>query len=544
MEIKLTGLISGSMRTWPVAPGETRIGRSSDLEVSLPDRSVSRLHALVRRDGDILILEDSGSRNGTTVNGIRVRAPQRLNANDQIAFGNVALSVQVDDQPVQPAFREDVQLDSTFRLNWMELRPAQEKTDGVDLSQILMDMGEFLVRHQPEEEIFRACLDTVERVVPFHRACLLLLDEDGQPVMRAARSKGENPNVQLALSQTMVQTVITERASLLVHDAQADQRFQAQASVILGKIRSALVAPLFDNTRVIGVLYVDSTEFTQPYHKDHLRHLALLANILAVKITNARLLDMQREKDRMQQEMETARRIQRDLLPHALEAPPGYELCARLEPSTEVGGDLYDVLPLPNGSFAFVLGDVVGHGVGAALLMANALAGVRSLAELCLDPLDLVKRLDAQMYRSTDAMSYCTMFVGILDAKRHHLHYVNAGHEPPVIVVPNGATQHLASTGPPVGLLPGAEFETGSAEIPPGGLLAAWSDGIPEAHIVRDDVQPDMFGDRESVPSILASLQDRAIDTIPNEIFARVDKFLDGNGAPDDRTLLLLRRLD
>ncbi|HZL86009.1 MAG TPA: SpoIIE family protein phosphatase [Candidatus Krumholzibacteria bacterium] len=532
------------MRTWPLAAGETRIGRSSDLEVSLPDRSVSRLHALVRRDGDILILEDSGSRNGTTVNGIRVRAPQRLNPNDQVAFGNVALSVQVDDQPVQPAFREDVQLDSTFRLNWMELRPAQEKTDGVDLSQILMDMGEFLVRHQPEEEIFRACLDTVERVVPFHRACLLLLDEDGQPVMRAARSKGENPNVQLALSQTMVQTVITERASLLVHDAQADQRFQAQASVILGKIRSALVAPLFDNTRVIGVLYVDSTEFTQPYHKDHLRHLALLANILAVKITNARLLDMQREKDRMQQEMETARRIQRDLLPHALEAPPGYELCARLEPSTEVGGDLYDVLPLPNGSFAFVLGDVVGHGVGAALLMANALAGVRSLAELCLDPLDLVKRLDAQMYRSTDAMSYCTMFVGILDAKRHRLHYVNAGHEPPVIVVPNGATQHLASTGPPVGLLPGAEFETGSVEIPPGGLLAAWSDGIPEAHIVREDAQPDMFGDHESVPSILASLQDRAIDTIPNEIFARVDSFLDGNGAPDDRTLLLLRRLD
>lgn len=544
MEIKLTGLISGSMRTWPLAPGETRIGRSSDLEVSLPDRSVSRLHALVRRDGDILILEDSGSRNGTTVNGIRVRAPQRLNANDQIAFGNVALSVQVDDQPVQPAFREDVQLDSTFRLNWMELRPAQEKTDGVDLSQILMDMGEFLVRHQPEEEIFRACLDTVERVVPFHRACLLLLDEDGQPVMRAARSKGENPNVQLALSQTMVQTVITERASLLVQDAQADQRFQAQASVILGKIRSALVAPLFDNTRVIGVLYVDSTEFTQPYHKDHLRHLALLANILAVKITNARLLDMQREKDRMQQEMETARRIQRDLLPHALEAPPGYELCARLEPSTEVGGDLYDVLPLPNGCFAFVLGDVVGHGVGAALLMANALAGVRSLAELCLDPLDLVKRLDAQMYRSTDAMSYCTMFVGILDAKRHHLHYVNAGHEPPVIVVPNGNAQHLASTGPPVGLLPGAEFETGSVEIPPGGLLAAWSDGIPEAHIVREEVQPDMFGDHESVPSILASLQDRPIDTIPNEIFARVDSFLDGNGAPDDRTLLLLRRLD
>jgi len=542
MDFKLTGLIAGTMRSFPLAGGETRVGRSSDLEISLPDRSVSRMHALIRREGDVVLLEDTGSRNGTTVNGIRVRASQRLNPNDQVSFGNVALNLQVDDQPLQPAFREDVQLDSTFRLNWMELRPSQEKTDGVDLSQVLMDMGEFLVRHQPEEEIFRACLDTVERVVPFQRACLLLLDSNGQPVMRAARGKGENPNLQLALSQTMVQTVIQERASLLVHDAQADQRFQLQASVILGKIRSALVAPLFDNTRVIGVLYVDSTEFTQPYNKDHLRHLALLANILAIKITNARLLEMQREKDRMQQEMETARRIQRDLLPNSPLAPPGYELCARLEPSTEVGGDLYDVLPLPDGRFALVLGDVVGHGVGAALLMANALAGVRSLAELCADPLDLVRRLDAQMYRSTDSMSYCTMFVAMLDPARHRMDYVNAGHEPPLILATSGA-QHLASTGPPVGLLPGAEFEIGSAEIPPGGMFAAWSDGIPEAHIVYEDRQPDMFGDHESVESILSSLHDRPIDEIPSEIFERVDRFLEGAGAPDDRTLLLLRRL-
>src|SRR5262245_27782083 len=225
MEFKLSGLIAGTLRSFPIGSGETRIGRSSDLEISLPDRSVSRMHALLRLDGEVLVLEDSGSRNGTTVNGVRVRAAQRLQANDQIAFGNVALSLQVDDQPVQPAFREDVQLDSTFKLNWMELRPSLEKSEGVDLSQVLMDMGEFLVRHQPEEEIFRACLDIVERAVPFQRACLLLLDDNNQPVLRAARSKGENPNLQLALSQTMVQTVIQERASLLVHDAQADQRF-------------------------------------------------------------------------------------------------------------------------------------------------------------------------------------------------------------------------------------------------------------------------------------------------------------------------------
>ena len=120
--------------------------------------------------------------------------------------------------------------------------------------------------------------------------------------------------------------------------------------------------------------------------------------------------------------------------------------------------------------------------------------------------------------------------------------YVNAGHESPLILDPGGAVQHLASTGPPVGLLPGAEFEIRTAEIPPGGLFAAWSDGIPEAHVVHEDSQPDMFGDHESVESILVGLQERPLDEIPTEIFARVDRFLGGAGAPDDRTLLLLRR--
>src|SRR5262245_18049358 len=153
MELKLTGLIAGTLRSFPIGAGETRVGRSSDLEISLPDRSVSRMPALLRREGDVLVLEDSGSRYVTTVNGVRVRAAQHLNPNDQIAFGNVALSLQVDDQPVQPAFREDVQLDSTFKLNWMELRPSLEKSEGVDLSQVVMDMGEFLVRHHAEGEI-------------------------------------------------------------------------------------------------------------------------------------------------------------------------------------------------------------------------------------------------------------------------------------------------------------------------------------------------------------------------------------------------------
>ncbi len=544
VNFKLSGIVSESLQTWDVPEGETQIGRASDLSVSLPDRSVSRMHALLRRTGDSLVLEDAGSRNGTSVNGVRIHAPHTLSPNDRISFGNIMVRLTTEDLPVLPSLTEHTQLDSTYKLNWKEIQqapPAEAKAS--PLFQVMTDLGEFLVRHQPQEEIFEGGLDSVEKLVPFQRACILLLDAAGNPQLRATRFKSESSNLELALSQTMVQTVIHERASLLVRDAQSDTRFQAQESVILGKIRSALVAPLFDNTQVIGVLYVDTSELTVAYDKDNLRHLALLANILAVKITNSRLLEVQREKERMQQEMETAERIQRTMLVAEPEAPEGYELDVRLQPCTEVGGDLYDVLKLPNGRMALVLGDVVGHGVGAAMLMANALAGVRALAEVCEDPVDLVSRLHEQMCRSTDTTSYVTMFVGILDPANHTMTYVNAGHESPVIMKPGSEQVHLESTGPPVGLLPGMTFASQTVEIPAGAMFSAWSDGIPEAHIAHDDeTDPVFFGEKKSVESLLESLWDRPVGEITGEIFDQVDRFLEGGSAPDDRTLLLLRR--
>ena len=546
MDYRLSGIVGETLQTWDIPEGETPIGRNSDLNVSLQDRSVSRMHAMLRRTGDTLVLEDVGSRNGTSVNGVRIRTPQQLRPEDHISFGNVTLRLVTQDLPIQPTLSEHAQLDSTFKLHWKDVRaPAPiESREPASMFQVLSDMGEFLVRHQPEEEIFEACLDSVEKLVPFQRACLLLLNPSGEPELRAARVKGESTNLnELALSQTMVQTVIQERASLLVRDAQTDTRFQLQESVILGKIRSALVAPLFDNTAVIGVLYADTRDLTAIYDKDHLRQLALLANVLAIKISHSRLLEVQREKERMQQEMETAARIQRTLLPRDPVPPAGYELAVRLVPCTEVGGDLYDVLPLSGGRTLFVLGDVSGHGVGAAMLMANALAGVRALAGLCDEPVDLVSRLHEQVLRSTDPMSYVTMFLGVLDLERHRLDYVNAGHESPVLIRPGQASLRLASTGPPVGMLPGLTFDAGSVDFQPGVLLGAWSDGIPEAHLLRaDGGDPEFFGEVESVDAMLAGLQDRPVAQITDQVFARLERFLHGQSAPDDVTLLLLRR--
>jgi sigma-B regulation protein RsbU (phosphoserine phosphatase) len=431
-----------------------------------------------------------------------------------------------------------------MKLGWNDVRslPPLKPETPAQLFDVIAGLGEFLVRHQPLQEIYDACLETVEKLVPFQRACLLLLDAHGEPVLKAARYRGGPANLALALSRTMVDSVIQERASLLVQDALSDPKFGAAQSVIMEQIRSALIAPLFDNNEVIGVLYADTRELVSPYNKDHLRQLALLANILAVKITNARLLEMEQEKQRMEQEIATAARIQRALLMQELPCPAGYELQARLEPSTAVGGDLYDVLELGNGRYALLLGDVVGHGVGAALLMANVLAAVRALADDVRDPLQIVSKVDRQLYRTTEPTSYATLFLGILDANTHTLEYVNAAQDAPLLIRRRGARERLESTGPPVGLLPVPEFASARVTIAPGDRLCAWSDGIPEAYVPHGDEAPVFFGEQESLLDLFAAEPDESCLATAERIFARVDAFLGGGNAPDDRTLLLLRR--
>jgi sigma-B regulation protein RsbU (phosphoserine phosphatase) len=301
-----------------------------------------------------------------------------------------------------------------------------------------------------------------------------------------------------------------------------------------------MVAPLFDNANVIGALYVDTSK-ADAYTEDHLRRLALLANILAVKISNARLIDAERESERMRQEMETAARIQRALLPRRLRAPEGYAMEARLVPSTEAGGDLYEVLRLGGDRTLIAVGDVAGHGVGAALVMANAMAALRALAGLTADPSDLVSRLHAQMWAATEGVSYFTLFVGIVDRNSHRLTFVNAGHEYPALILPDAAPIRLDSTGPPVGLIPDVRFEQKTLDLPKGSLLAIWTDGITEAHSVENPTA--YFGESEPVDALLDRLRDLPLPEIAAGIFSALDRFLEGRTAPDDATLFLLRRL-
>ena len=182
-----------------------------------------------------------------------------------------------------------------------------------------------------------------------------------------------------------------------------------------------------------------------------------------------------------------------------------------------------------------MIGDVSGKGMGAALLMSSAMSSLRTLYDQCLDPAELVARLNTVMHRSIDPGLFVTMFVGVLDPASGALRYVNAGHNPPLLIE-GDAVQLLEDGGIPVAIaeLP---YQSGVAQLAPGALLAIFTDGIPEA-----DRGGEMFDDERLIETLVSGAGEPALDTLGRRLMGRVDEFLAGARRTDDITLLLLRR--
>ena len=539
MALILTGLVGEKQCSWPLEGPLLGIGRSSRHAIHIPDGTVSKDHAEITSRAGQFYLRDLGSRNGTRVNGREAREPIMIEAGDHIEVGHVTLLVTGEEARPKLRLNEHSIAGTTLRLkanNILEQRAKSGKDSG-RLVSLLAEAGRQLVMPRPLKETCDELLQFVERAVPASRY-VLLLDQgpDSEPLQIAARTRGGRADRALALSTSIMRKVLSECTSVLTRDTATDPRFQGQQSIVAQSVHSAMAVPLFDNEKVLGLLYVDSHDLTVRFDDDQLELLTLLANMAAVKITNARLLEEQRARDRMMQELSSATLIQRGMLPAATPSLPGWELEAYLETCNEVGGDLYDFHVRPDGQLVFVVGDVTGKGMGAALLMSSFLASARVLYDSCTDPADLSRRLGAMVHRTADPTRFVTGFVGCLDLASGTLVYVNAGHPWPLLAR-GGAVRELESNGVPFGVVPEFPYTAASCELAPGEVFALFTDGIPEAQrgdeLYNDDRLRQAMREESHAPD-LATLRQR--------LLARVDEFLAGEPRTDDITLLLIRR--
>lgn len=291
-----------------------------------------------------------------------------------------------------------------------------------------------------------------------------------------------------------------------------------------------------------GILVVGDKESRHgvgPFPDGDRRTLELLANQAAIALDNAELHRDALEKERLEREVELASEIQRQILPKGVPDVPGFELAAWSRPARHIGGDYYDFFRLEGHEdrLALVVGDVSGKGMPAALLVSTLHSALRLLAErLSIRP-ELLERLNRHILESSAANKFITLLAGELDPASGRLVYLNAGHNPALVLRAAGAIERLGPGGLPIGLLPDATYRAERLELAPGDLLCLYSDGITEAASPADEE----FG-LHRLAALLERERGRPLADVVRAIDAAVTGFVAGGPQGDDQTLVLLRR--
>jgi sigma-B regulation protein RsbU (phosphoserine phosphatase) len=250
-----------------------------------------------------------------------------------------------------------------------------------------------------------------------------------------------------------------------------------------------------------------------------------------------RVRDLEKERDRLENELELARRIQSRLLPESAPRVAGWAIAGASEPARQVGGDYYDHIDLGGGRMVLVIADVSGKGVPAALLMSAFRAALMSQDLSGADPSALAGRLNGFLHQSVEPGRFVTAFVGFLDLVSGRMLYVNAGHNPPFVLRADGREESLSEGGTILGILPTSPFAAGETTLGADDLLALYTDGVTEGA----NAAGDMWGEERLVAALrrLAGMPvAQMVETVVDEVRA----FEGETGPADDITLLIARR--
>ena len=535
-----------------------RLGRSSANELAFPtDQKLSREHLVFDRTSEGWTVRDTGSRNGTQLNGARLTGTARLAHGDRITAGH--LSIRYDarreftDAKLDEITFVEQELASTTSTMSVDLKCAlqaslQQRFERLDAVleeapghrpalesahlKALVQAGRELAGHAAPEKIFQLILDLSLDAVKASRGVVLTRDREGDLKSRAIRGDG------LRISTTVRDLVMNEGRSLLIRDARLDQNFGSRPSILAQEIRSILAVPLQTDERVIGLLYLDSQQLVHEFTPEDLNLVTVMANIAAIRLEHARLMEQEQARKMLAIELERAAEIQQRLLPSQAPRIAGFDLAGYNAPCRTVGGDYYDFLPYPDGRLALLIGDVSGKGLGAALLMSNLQARVHILFEQREPVCDQVSRLNRSLAANCPGNCFITLFAGVLDPATGELVYCNAGHNAPLLLRASGGVDELEASGVPLGITRDAQYQEGSCRLENGDVLLLFSDGVTEACRSNSDKE---FGEARLIAAASSKLKDSA-EAIIQAINADVLSFTGGAAPADDITLVVARR--
>lgn len=337
-------------------------------------------------------------------------------------------------------------------------------------------------------ELLRLILKTSEQLMDAEASSFLLLDEIKQElyfeVARGESAGALQTQIRLKMGQGIAGWVAQSGQPRLVVDAYSDPQFNPEADRRTGfRTRTIVCVPLKVNDRLIGVGQVINKKSAPAFSQSDLEFFTIFCGMAAVAIDNARLHLMMLEKQGLDRELQLAHTIQQHFLPQRFPQHPQLEFAAQNYPAKNVGGDVYDVIPLPRNRFGVLIGDVSGKGVHAALYASKLISDFRHLAREDGDPAKALLTMNQQLLELDTPGMFATLLYMIFDPEKQQVQCANAGHIPPFWI---DATQHKVQMwdgdgGPPLGMTEQCSFPVYSMPLQGDGFFTLVTDGITEA---------------------------------------------------------------
>lgn len=552
---------------FPLGRLRITIGRSARNDLCIPDPFASRVHAEVRREGDEYVLQDLGSANGTLYNGATVEGVIHLRAGGRIQIGETEIifddgtynsgmgATMITDNSGTSLPEATIALASGDRttsglleaIEGARTKPEQissavttsaPKIKQGDLLALISKVGITLLASATLNETLEQIVSLVFEAVPADR-CVIMMRDEGSEELRVAVARlrdrvGEVGEIRV--SRNVLDEVVIRGRSVLTSDAQHDPRF-ASGTMVLQGVRAVLAVPLGVSEKVFGIIYADSPIAEGRFTEDHLKVLTTLASVAAIRVENARLVEARLERERLERELALASEIQQRFQPTAPPHITGYELQGISFPCYEIGGDYYDFIEREDGRLVIALGDVSGKGTAAALLMSSLHAAIHAQSASHDSLVATISAVNRYLADNIPANRFVTLFYAELEPESGSMSFLNAGHNPPLILHSAGTVEQLASGGLPLGIKPDAEYREGRTQLQPGDVLVIYSDGVTEA------VSPtgEEFG-----PTRLYEVVSRNVEAsaagIRDRIESSLTKFAQGTSAADDITLVIVKR--
>ena len=390
------------------------------------------------------------------------------------------------------------------------------------------------------DQLLTIILNLATRNLNAARGTIYLIDENTSELWSKV-VKGEGlVEIRLPIGTGISGTVAETGETINLKDASKDRRFFSGFDKKSGfRTKTMLCMPMKNRkNKIIGVFQIINKKRGVFDQEDEL-FLKAFSEHAALAIENARLHQASLEHERVEKEMQIAGDIQQRLLPKEIVAIPHYDVAGVAQPCAAVGGDFYDVIPLGDNKFAFVMADVTGKGIPAALMVSTLHASLRAYIQMNTDLAVLAEKLNNLVYQNSPSERFITFFVMILDCAAHTVTYVNAGHNFPYLFRSHSKeVVELQASGLPLGMLDNMKYASAQVTLNQKDVLMLYTDGVTEAM----NRTKDQYGEDRLKETIQRSL-DRHPRQIKDEVLDDVKKFIGQEPPSDDLTMLVLKQV-